>query len=217
MNTEHIDIGLARYSDWAFTSSVVVLVIVLLFLAVELAAVGSRKVPTANLSRRGRAREEQMYPRSVPTAPPPAMSPTCRSAHSTNASDGPGSSSSTQASACCSCAIVLRGIATARVPWGNMYEFVTITCAAGMVAALRRAAQARVSVHCRCSCSCRWSSCCSSPAPVALHQRRTGGARRCSRTGWPSTSRSSASVPACSWSPVSRASCSCCKMFPEPR
>ena len=26
MNTEHIDIGLARYSDWAFTSSVVVLV-----------------------------------------------------------------------------------------------------------------------------------------------------------------------------------------------
>ena len=25
MNTEHIDIGLARYSDWAFTSSVVVL------------------------------------------------------------------------------------------------------------------------------------------------------------------------------------------------
>ena len=44
MNTEHIDIGLARYSDWAFTSSVVVPVVALLFLAVELAAVGSRKV-----------------------------------------------------------------------------------------------------------------------------------------------------------------------------
>ena len=26
MNTEHIDIGLARYSDWAFTSSIIVLV-----------------------------------------------------------------------------------------------------------------------------------------------------------------------------------------------
>ena len=37
MNTEHIDIGLARYSDWAFTSSVVVLVAALLLLAVELA------------------------------------------------------------------------------------------------------------------------------------------------------------------------------------
>ncbi|HEY9314790.1 c-type cytochrome biogenesis protein CcsB [Williamsia sp.] len=32
--------------------------------------------------------------------------------------------------------IVLRGIATDRAPWGNMYEFVSITCAAGMVAAL---------------------------------------------------------------------------------
>ena len=37
MNTDHIDIGLARYSDWAFTTSVVVLVGALLLLAVELA------------------------------------------------------------------------------------------------------------------------------------------------------------------------------------
>ena len=50
MNTEHIDIGLARYSDWAFTSSVVVLVIALLLLAVELAYARSRKSPTANWS-----------------------------------------------------------------------------------------------------------------------------------------------------------------------
>lgn len=33
-------------------------------------------------------------------------------------------------------AIVLRGFATGRAPWGNMYEFVSIACAAGMVAAL---------------------------------------------------------------------------------
>ena len=32
--------------------------------------------------------------------------------------------------------IVLRGVATGRAPWGNMYEFVSITCATGMVAAL---------------------------------------------------------------------------------
>ena len=49
MNTEHIDIGLARYSDWAFTSSVVVLVIALLFLAVELAYARSRKVADREL------------------------------------------------------------------------------------------------------------------------------------------------------------------------
>ncbi|MCZ4278275.1 MULTISPECIES: c-type cytochrome biogenesis protein CcsB [Nocardiaceae] len=32
--------------------------------------------------------------------------------------------------------IVLRGIATSRPPWGNMYEFVSVTCAAGVLAAL---------------------------------------------------------------------------------
>ncbi|MDH3011059.1 c-type cytochrome biogenesis protein CcsB [Gordonia alkanivorans] len=32
--------------------------------------------------------------------------------------------------------IVLRAMATDRVPWGNMYEFVSMTCAAGVIAAL---------------------------------------------------------------------------------
>lgn len=32
--------------------------------------------------------------------------------------------------------IALRGFATGRAPWGNMYEFVSISCAAGMIAAL---------------------------------------------------------------------------------
>jgi len=32
--------------------------------------------------------------------------------------------------------IVLRGIATGRPPWGNMYEFVSVTCAAGILAGL---------------------------------------------------------------------------------
>ena len=32
--------------------------------------------------------------------------------------------------------IVSRGIATGRMPWGNMYEFVTITCAGAVLAAL---------------------------------------------------------------------------------
>ena len=49
MNTEHVDIGLARYSDWAFTSSVVVLVAALLLLAVELAYSRGRKVETREL------------------------------------------------------------------------------------------------------------------------------------------------------------------------
>ena len=40
MNTEHIDIGLARYSDWAFTSSIIVLVAALLLLV--FASAGAR-------------------------------------------------------------------------------------------------------------------------------------------------------------------------------
>ena len=43
MNTSHVDVGLARNSDWAFTSSVVILVVALLLLAVELAYARSRR------------------------------------------------------------------------------------------------------------------------------------------------------------------------------
>lgn len=39
MNTLHVNVGLARYSDWAFTSAVVALVVALLLLAFEFAQV----------------------------------------------------------------------------------------------------------------------------------------------------------------------------------
>ena len=55
MNTEHVDLGLARFSDWAFTSSVVVLVVALLLLAVELAYSRSRKVAERELVLTGAA------------------------------------------------------------------------------------------------------------------------------------------------------------------
>src|SRR6202012_6196609 len=43
VNTTHIHLGLARNSDWAFTSAVVIMVVALLLLAVELAYTRSRK------------------------------------------------------------------------------------------------------------------------------------------------------------------------------
>ena len=70
MNTEHIDIGLARYSDWAFTSSVVVLVIALLFLAVELAYARSRKVADRELVAAGTVSADSATPGLVADAPP---------------------------------------------------------------------------------------------------------------------------------------------------
>ena len=69
MNTEHIDIGLARYSDWAFTSSVVVLVIALLFLAVELAYARSRKVADRELVAAGAVAADSATPGVVADAP----------------------------------------------------------------------------------------------------------------------------------------------------
>ena len=134
MNTEHIDIGLARYSDWAFTSSVVVLVIALLFLAVELAYARSRKVADRELVAAGTGDRRQRHPRRRRrnTAAP------LRRAHREGRA-GPGLR---RASGCSLACIVLRGLATARVPWGNMYEFINLTCLSGLVAAaivLRRA------------------------------------------------------------------------------
>ena len=36
MNSDHVDLGLAQYSDWAFTTSTLVLLAAMLLLAVEL-------------------------------------------------------------------------------------------------------------------------------------------------------------------------------------
>jgi hypothetical protein len=91
MNTEHVDIGVARYSDWAFTSSVVVLVAALLLLAVELAYSRGRRVESRELvGAAAAATLGRGAPRSARTASPLASSPTRRSARWTSASARPG-------------------------------------------------------------------------------------------------------------------------------
>ena len=154
MNTEHVDIGLARYSDWAFTSSVVVLVAALLLLAVELAYTRGRRVESrevvgaAAAATSGRA-----------AAAAASSGRTAAAAATTDRAATVGADSATPGVvadaprrpldervgkaglalvyvgiglllAC----IVLRGLATARVPWGNMYEFINLTCLSGLVA-----------------------------------------------------------------------------------
>jgi cytochrome c-type biogenesis protein CcsB len=136
MNTEHIDIGLARYSDWAFTSSVVILVAALLLLAVELAYSRSR--------RDERLREEQMA--GAPIRQVSAGIVTADSATPGVVVDAPRRSLDERAGRAgltlvyvgiglLLVCIVLRGLATSRVPWGNMYEFINLTCFCGLVAA----------------------------------------------------------------------------------
>jgi cytochrome c-type biogenesis protein CcsB len=130
---EHIDIGLARYSDWAFTSSVVVLVVALLLLAVELAYSRGRRVERRELVAAGGVAADSATPGVVADAPRRPVDERIGAA---------GLSLTYVGIALLLGCIVLRGLATSRVPWGNMYEFINLTAFCGLVAAavvLRRA------------------------------------------------------------------------------
>jgi cytochrome c-type biogenesis protein CcsB len=124
MNTEHVDIGLARYSDWAFTSSVVVLVAALLLLAVELAYSRGRKVESRELVGAA-VGADSPTPGIVADAPKRPLDERAGKAGLALVYVGIG---------LLLVCIVLRGLATARVPWGNMYEFINLTCLSGLVA-----------------------------------------------------------------------------------
>ncbi|OFJ52707.1 c-type cytochrome biogenesis protein CcsB [Mycolicibacterium grossiae] len=137
MNTFEIDLGLARYSDWAFTTSVLVLVGALLLLAVELAYSRSRKVEARELvaagggsmagaAGRGSVGVDSARPGVVTAAPRRPVDERIGRAGLALVYVG-----IVVLFAC----IVLRGFATSRVPWGNMYEFINLTCFCGLVAA----------------------------------------------------------------------------------
>lgn len=135
MNTEHIDIGLSRYSDWAFTASIVVLVLALLMLAVELASSRGRRVEERELVGAaatsgpglgaGAVSSDAAQPGVVVDATALPLAERLGKAGLGLVYLGTG--------LLLSC-IVLRGLATARVPWGNMYEFINLTGFCGLVA-----------------------------------------------------------------------------------
>ncbi len=128
MNTD-IDIGLARYSDWAFTSSVLVLVGALLLLAIELAYSRARQVEDRELVAAGPSASvgtDSAAPGVVADRPKRPIDQRIGGAGLALTSVGIG--------LLLGC-IVLRGLATSRVPWGNMYEFINLTCLCGLVAA----------------------------------------------------------------------------------
>lgn len=128
MNTYDIDIELARYSDWAFTSSTLILVAALLLLAVELAYNRSRKVEARELvgAGAGAVAADSVRPGVVADAPRRPVDERIGRAGLALVYVG---------IAMLLVCIVLRGLATSRVPWGNMYEFINLTCFSGLVAA----------------------------------------------------------------------------------
>ena len=125
MNTLHINVGLARYSDWAFTSAVVALVVALLLLAFELAYAGGRRTERREKVLAGSVAVDSASPGIVDDVVQRPFDERVGRAGLAVLYLGIG-----LLLAC----IVLRGLATLRVPWGNMYEFINLTCFCGLVA-----------------------------------------------------------------------------------
>ncbi len=125
MNTLHVNIGLARYSDWAFTSAVVALVVALLLLAFELAYVGGRRADNRARVLAGGVAADSATPGIVDDEAQRPFDERVGRAGLAVVYLGIG-----LLLAC----LVLRGLATMRVPWGNMYEFINLTCFCGLVA-----------------------------------------------------------------------------------
>ena len=135
MNTEHIDIGLARYSDWAFTSSIVILVGALLLLAVELAYSRGRKVEARELVSAGAAGPATSGRGVTADSDRPGVVVEKPRRSADERIGKAGLSLVYVGIALLFACIVLRGLATARVPWGNMYEFINLTSFCGLIAA----------------------------------------------------------------------------------
>jgi len=125
MNTLHVNIGLARYSDWAFTSAVLALVVALLLLAVELAYAGGRRV-----EHRARVHAGSV---AADSATPGVVEDVADRPFDERVGRGGLAVVYLGIGLLLAC-IVLRGLATLRVPWGNMYEFINLTCFCGLVA-----------------------------------------------------------------------------------
>jgi cytochrome c-type biogenesis protein CcsB len=123
MNTLNVNITLARYSDWAFTSALLALVIALLLLAAELAYYRTR-VDSA-LVAAGSVTADRATPGLVQDEPRRPFDERVGRAGLAVVYVGIG--------LLVTC-IVLRGLATLRVPWGNMYEFINLTCCCGLLA-----------------------------------------------------------------------------------
>ncbi|OHU48564.1 c-type cytochrome biogenesis protein CcsB [Mycobacteroides chelonae] len=128
MNSTNIDVDLARFSDYAFTSAIVVMVGALVLLAIELAYRQSNKTAQRELVSSGGevvSADENQPGLVVPKGKRPLGERV----------GGAGQALVYLGIGLLLVCIVLRGVATTRVPWGNMYEFINLTCACGLVTA----------------------------------------------------------------------------------
>ncbi|MDV7085320.1 c-type cytochrome biogenesis protein CcsB [Rhodococcus sp. IEGM 248] len=121
---------LAQYSDWAFRSAFTVLVLALVLLIVQYASTRAQAVQDRELVSAGsgaRAADAPSVPGRLVEQPKKPMS---------ERFGGMGAAVLVVGTVLIFASIVLRGFATERFPLGNMYEFVTMACAAALVVGL---------------------------------------------------------------------------------
>ncbi|MDH6286727.1 c-type cytochrome biogenesis protein CcsB [Rhodococcus opacus] len=121
---------LAQYSDWAFRSAFTVLVLALVLLIVQYASTRAQAVQDRELVSAGsgaRPADAASVPGRVVEQPKKPMA---------ERFGGMGAAVLVVGTVLIFASIVLRGFATARFPLGNMYEFVTMACAAALVVGL---------------------------------------------------------------------------------
>ncbi|OLT48768.1 c-type cytochrome biogenesis protein CcsB [Saccharomonospora sp. CUA-673] len=130
---------LSQYSDWSYTTSVVIYILAMVFYMVE-----------QSFGKRGKAVAERTRNRQLVTAGAGTDDTATQDADTaTRDADtaGPrpprsraerfgrmGVALTVLALLLHGAALVLRGVATNRAPWGNMYEYVMITCFVAVVA-----------------------------------------------------------------------------------
>lgn len=131
MNSINIDTNLAKFSDYAFTSSIAVMVGAMVLLAVELAYRQSRKADMRELVAVGTSGDPVT---SHDLDKPGIVVPIARRPLGERIG-GAGLALVYLGIGLLLVCIVLRGLATSRAPWGNMYEFINLTCACGLVTA----------------------------------------------------------------------------------
>ncbi|MFW0788651.1 c-type cytochrome biogenesis protein CcsB [Gordonia sp. CPCC 205333] len=132
--TVHIDENLSRYSDLLYTTAITVYVLAMFMFLVSLATARSRQVVDAAVSVKklvgvgaagGATPTDDRAPGKVAQTPVRTFGDRLGDMAYPVVIVG---------ALAHIASIVLRGVATDRAPWGNMYEFISLTCAACVVA-----------------------------------------------------------------------------------
>ncbi|WP_158886510.1 c-type cytochrome biogenesis protein CcsB [Amycolatopsis anabasis] len=123
---------LSRFSDWSYTTTVAIYVLALLFFLIE----QSFGVKGRNAAQRTRERAKELVGAGAPvvtesTVPPTAVTPD--RVGRAERIGRMGMALTVLGVLLHLSALVLRGLATSRVPWGNMYEYVMAVTFIGVV------------------------------------------------------------------------------------